>query len=67
MSELAPLLDHLDADHDAAVKRMCDLLSIPSVSTDPAYANEVRKAASWISADLEALKFETRSGGAWGR
>ena len=56
---LQPLLDHLDADHDAAVKRMCDLLSIPSVSTDPAYADEVRKAASWISADLEALKLET--------
>jgi len=56
---LQALLDHLDADHDHAVKRMCDLLSIPSVSTDPAYASDVRKAASWMAADFEEMRLET--------
>ncbi len=57
-TELQPLLDHLDADHHHAVQRMCDLLAIPSVSTDPAYAADVRKAASWVSDDLKQLKLD---------
>jgi len=58
-TNIQPLLDHLDADHEHAVARMCELLSIPSVSTDPAYAQDVERAASWHSADLEALGFDT--------
>jgi len=57
--DLQPLLDHLDNDHRNAVDRMCELLAIPSVSTDPAYAHEVRKAASWVSADVEELGMDT--------
>lgn len=53
------LLDHLDKDHEHAVQRMCDLLAIPSVSTDPAYADDVNKAASWIAQTLEELGMET--------
>ena len=56
---LQPLLNHLTKDHEHAVERMCELLSIPSVSTDPAYAGDVNKAASWIASDLEALGFDT--------
>ena len=56
-TNIQPLLDHLTADHDNAVARMCDLLAIPSVSTDPAYADDVKRAAAWHASDLEALGF----------
>ncbi|MGB1123825.1 MAG: dipeptidase [Phycisphaeraceae bacterium] len=56
---LQPLLDHLDRDHDQAVQRMCDLLKIPSVSTDPAYAEDVHKAARHIANDFEEMRLET--------
>lgn len=58
-NDLQPILDHLDADHDAATQRMCDLLAIPSVSTDPVYNEEVRKAAAWVESDLKGLGLET--------
>ena len=45
-----PVLDHLAADHEHAVARLGQLLSIPSVSTDPAYQEHVHKAARWIDA-----------------
>jgi len=54
-NDLNAIIDHLDHDHDNAVRRLCDLLAIPSVSTDPAYAPQVRQAASWVSAQLEEL------------
>ncbi len=54
------ILDHLAADHDAATQRLRDLLTIPSVSTDPAYAGDVKRAADWIEHDLKQLGFETR-------
>ena len=45
-----PVLDHLAADHEHAVARLGHLLSIPSVSTDPAYREHVHQAARWIDA-----------------
>jgi acetylornithine deacetylase/succinyl-diaminopimelate desuccinylase-like protein len=32
-----------------------DLLKIPSVSTDPAFAPQVRQAAEWVASDLRAI------------
>ena len=49
---------HLDADHDAAVQRLMDFLRIPSVSTDPAFATDVRRGAGWVQAQLEELGFD---------
>ncbi|MEO1676679.1 MAG: M20/M25/M40 family metallo-hydrolase [Pseudomonadota bacterium] len=55
---LAPVLDRIDADLDSALARLVELLSIPSISTDPAYAGDVRKAADWLVADLAGLGFD---------
>ena len=52
-------LDQITQDHDAATRRLIDLLAIPSVSTDPGYAADVHKAASWHAADFEAMGLET--------
>ncbi|MBI1369891.1 MAG: dipeptidase [Planctomycetes bacterium] len=49
---LTQVLDHIRQDHDAAVARLCDLLRIQSVSTDPAFAPRCKEGAQWIAAQL---------------
>ncbi len=56
--ELVPVLERLDQDHDAAVGRLCDLLRIPSVSTDPAHDADTRRAAEWLVQDLSSIGFD---------
>ena len=58
MPALASVLDRLDASRDAALGRLFDLLSIPSISTDPAWRDSCAKAANWLRAELEGLGFE---------
>jgi len=55
---LAPVLDRIDADLDAALGRCFALLRIPSISTDPAHAADCRAAADWLVADLAAIGFD---------
>jgi acetylornithine deacetylase/succinyl-diaminopimelate desuccinylase-like protein len=57
MSVLAPVLDRLDRDLDRSLERLFDLLRIKSISTDPAYAAECRRAAEWLVADLKTIGF----------
>lgn len=40
------------AQKDRFLAELLDLLRIPSVSADPAYAGDVRKAAEWVAANL---------------
>lgn len=56
---IAPVLKQVDADFNNAVNRLCDLLRIPSISTDPAYQAETRKAAQWCSDQLKEIGFES--------
>lgn len=58
MTDLAATLAHLDADRDAAIARLFDLLKVESISTDPAYKPECRKAAEWLVEDLKSIGFE---------
>jgi len=57
MSDLSPVLEKLDASLDDSVERLFDLLRIPSISTDPAYAADCRRAAEWLVADLQSIGF----------
>ncbi len=50
-----PVLDRIDHDLDQAVTRLTELLRLPSISTDPAYARECDRAADWLVADLKSL------------
>lgn len=50
--------EHLDEDREGAVDRLVELLSIPSVSTDPAHARDCERAAEWLEADLASMGFE---------
>ena len=58
MFELDPVLDHIDNSLDASLERLFSLLRIKSISTDPDFKNDVRKAAQWLVADLERIGFE---------
>jgi acetylornithine deacetylase/succinyl-diaminopimelate desuccinylase-like protein len=56
---LAEVLAHVDRELDASLDRLFALLRIQSVSTDPAYAAQCRKAAEHVAADLGSLGFDT--------
>ena len=58
MTAIEPVLDALDANLDASLKRLADLVRIPSISTDPAYKAACREAAEWLVADLKSIGFE---------
>lgn len=55
---LSSVLAHVDQDFPKALDRLFELLRIPSISTDPAYAAECRRAAEWLAADLASLGFD---------
>lgn len=58
MTELSLVLEKIDAGLDHSVEHLFDLLRIQSISTDPAYKDECRKAAEWLVADLQSIGFE---------
>ncbi|WP_353643673.1 M20/M25/M40 family metallo-hydrolase [Mesorhizobium sp. WSM2239] len=58
MLPLSPVLDRLDQNLGQSVERLFGLLRIKSISTDPAYASECRRAAEWLVADLASIGFD---------
>jgi acetylornithine deacetylase/succinyl-diaminopimelate desuccinylase-like protein len=56
------VLGDIDTDLDNALSRLFDWLKIQSISTDPAYKGECRKAAEWVRGELEALGFKAHLG-----
>ena len=55
---LPSTLTHLDTHFDASLKRLFALLEIPSISTDRAFADDVKRAAIHLAADLTSLGFD---------
>lgn len=51
------VLNEIDRALDESLKRLFALMKIPSISTDPAYAKECRRAAEWLAKDLESMGF----------
>ena len=58
MTDLAKTLAYVDDQLDASIERLFDLLRIPSISTDPAYKDQCRKAGQWVVDDLNSMGFE---------
>jgi acetylornithine deacetylase/succinyl-diaminopimelate desuccinylase-like protein len=58
-SPLDPVLRKLQADLEPAIERVCALLRIPSISTDPAYRADVRRCAAHVADDLASIGFES--------
>lgn len=58
MAELEQIVAHIDANFERSIERLFELLRIESISTDPAYSAECRRAADWLTAALRELGFD---------
>lgn len=58
---LKNVLKSIDRNHDEALNALFDLLRIPSISTDPAYAGDCIAAANWCVSALQDLGFDAKS------
>jgi acetylornithine deacetylase/succinyl-diaminopimelate desuccinylase-like protein len=52
------VLDHIEANLDAARERWFSFLRIPSVSAQPAHATDCNAAAAWVRDQLAAMGFD---------
>lgn len=52
--------DYIESHKDIIKAEYLELLRIPSISTDPAYKEEVRRAAGWIKGKMEAAGLEAK-------
>ncbi|UZE47657.1 M20/M25/M40 family metallo-hydrolase [Rhodopseudomonas sp. P2A-2r] len=57
-SQLQPVLDRIDADFDQSLERLFALLRIKSISADPAFTDDCKKAAEHLAADIASLGFD---------
>ncbi len=57
--QLAAVLDHIDRDFDKSLDRLFTLLRIKSISADPAFADDCKKAADHLAADIASIGFAT--------
>ncbi len=57
MSDLAAVLDRADQNLPQSLERLFELVRVKSISTDPAYAGECRRAAEWLVKTLQELGF----------
>jgi acetylornithine deacetylase/succinyl-diaminopimelate desuccinylase-like protein len=57
-AQLDAALAHVDAHIEHSLERLKALIRIKSISTDPAYAGEVRRAAEWLAEDLRSEGFD---------
>jgi len=53
-----PVLSRIDSTLDDSLERLKDFLRIPSISTDPAYAEACDRAADWLVSDLQSMGIE---------
>jgi len=54
---LDAVLAKIDENLPQATDRLLDLLRIPSISTDPAFADDCDRAADWLVEDLKTIGF----------
>ncbi|MDK4741021.1 M20/M25/M40 family metallo-hydrolase [Rhizobium sp. CNPSo 3464] len=57
MTDVSPVLDRADQNLPSSLDNLFELLRIKSISTDPAFKAECRKAAEWLVAYLTSLGF----------
>jgi len=57
MPNINTVLDTIDADLDNALDRLKSFLRVPSISTDPAFAEKCSEAADWLVAELTTIGF----------
>ncbi|MFB9951555.1 dipeptidase [Rhizobium puerariae] len=58
MTDLSSVLSRADQNLPASLERLFGFVRIRSISTDPAFKDDCRKAAEWLAADLREIGFE---------
>lgn len=58
MTDISAVLASADQALDTSLERLFSLVRIKSISTDPAYKAECRKAAEWLVGELKDLGFD---------
>ncbi|SER52152.1 Acetylornithine deacetylase/Succinyl-diaminopimelate desuccinylase [Faunimonas pinastri] len=58
MADLERVLKRIDEDLDQSLDRLFSLLRIPSISADPTFKADCRRAAEWCAATLSEVGFE---------
>ena len=56
---MSHLEEYLEANRDRFEEDLCELLRIPSISTDAEYAPEVRRAGEWMHNQFLALGLDS--------
>jgi acetylornithine deacetylase/succinyl-diaminopimelate desuccinylase-like protein len=59
-ARMEAILAHIDAGLEASLDRLKELLRIPSISAQPAHAQDCRLAAAWAIETLTAMGFAAR-------
>src|SRR5208337_4532131 len=60
MAKLGPVLAQIETDFDASLARYIEFLRIPSISTDPACKDEVKRAGAWLEKEFRDLGFTAK-------
>ncbi len=60
MARPDPVLEQAERAFDKSLSRYLAFLRIPSISTDPAYKDEVKRAGAWLQTELSCLGFEAK-------
>ncbi len=55
----ADIAAYIDANRDEFMAQLFEFLRIPSISTDPVYADDVRRCANWLVDHLEDIGMQT--------
>ena len=58
MSDMEKVLEAIDSDLQNSIDRLFELIKIPSISTDPQYAEHCEHAANWLAKDLASIGFD---------
>lgn len=59
MAQCNEIDSYLDEHRDRFERELCELLRIPSISTDPQYAPDVRRAGQWMADHFRAMGLKT--------
>jgi acetylornithine deacetylase/succinyl-diaminopimelate desuccinylase-like protein len=57
MSKLEPVLERIGNTLESTLSRYIEFLRIPSISTDPAYKEQVARAGTWLKNEFASLGF----------
>lgn len=60
-AQIDAALAHADSHMDESLGRLRELIAIKSISTDPAYAAECKRAADWLVSEVAGLGFDARA------